>query len=155
VFVFFPEIGLLAFSREGEELWRTPLGPFTSVQGLASSPVHVDGKVVLLVDTPVDAYLEAFDARTGRRMWRAERATGVLGSYATPTTFAPAGGAPQIVVAGAGELTGYDAASGERLWWARGVSARPGRPSWPETRSTRRRPRAACNGPRSRSPWTS
>jgi hypothetical protein len=88
----------------------------------------VDGKVLVLVDSPEEAYLAAFDARTGKLTWKAERPTGVLGSYATPTTFTPPGEKPQVVVAGAVELTGYSAADGERLWWARGVSAFPTAP---------------------------
>jgi outer membrane protein assembly factor BamB len=105
VFVFLPEVGLLAFAHGGQELWRASLGPFTSVQGLASSPVSVDGKVVLLVDTPQDAHVVAFDAETGRVAWKVDR--------------------PQVIVAGAVELTGYSAATGERLFWAHGVSAFP------------------------------
>jgi outer membrane protein assembly factor BamB len=125
VFVLFPEIGLLAYDREGTELWRTPLGPFRSVQGLAASPILVDGKVVLQVDTPEEAYVAAFDASSGKPVWRAERPTGVLGSYATPTVYSPPAGPTQVVVAGAVELTGYDVASGGRLWWARGVTVFP------------------------------
>jgi outer membrane protein assembly factor BamB len=128
VFVFFPEVGLLAYGRDGQELWRTPLGPFASVQGLATSPIHVEGRVVLLVDTPEEAYLAAFDAATGRQVWKTARPTGVLGSYTTPTTYAPADGPVQIVVAGALELTAYDAGSGARIWWAPGVASFPAAP---------------------------
>jgi outer membrane protein assembly factor BamB len=125
LFVFFPELGLLSYDRDGKERWRTPLGPFRSVQGLAASPICVDGHVVLLVDTPEEAYLSAFDAGTGERVWRVERPTGVLGSYATPTLWTREGAPTQIVVAGAKELTGYAAASGARLWWATGLTVMP------------------------------
>ncbi|HLY20289.1 MAG TPA: PQQ-binding-like beta-propeller repeat protein, partial [Bryobacteraceae bacterium] len=50
---------------------------------------------------------------------------GWLGSYATPSVYKPAGGPEEIVVAGAVELTGYQARTGERLWWARGVTMAP------------------------------
>src|ERR1019366_1755614 len=46
--------------------------------GMADSPVYVEGRVILLIDTPDQAYLAA----------------------------------------GAVELTGYEATTGERLWWA-------------------------------------
>jgi outer membrane protein assembly factor BamB len=128
VFVFFPEVGLLAYTRDGEELWRRPLGPFASVQGLASSPIVVDGRIVLLVDTPEEAYLATFDAATGKTVWKIPRQTGVLGSYTTPTTWAPASEATQLVVAGARELTAYDSATGARLWWAPGVASYPAAP---------------------------
>ncbi len=128
VFVFFPEFGLLAYDRDGSQLWATPLGPFTAIQGLAASPIYVDGKVVLLVDTPEEAYLATFDAKTGRRAWKTDRPTGVLGSYATPTVYAREGQPTQIVVAGAVELTGYAAETGERLWWVHGVTVFPTAP---------------------------
>lgn len=128
IYVFFPEFGLLAYDREGKELWRTPLGPFTSIQGLAASPVYVDNKVILLVDTPEEAYLAAFCAGTGERAWRTDRPTGVLGSYTTPTLYKSGGAPTQIIVAGAVELTGYVATTGKRIWWARGVTVFPTAP---------------------------
>jgi outer membrane protein assembly factor BamB len=39
--------------------------------------------------------------------------------------YEPADGPAQIVVAGAVELTGYQAKTGERLWWVRGVTTAP------------------------------
>jgi outer membrane protein assembly factor BamB len=123
VFVFLPEFGLLAYSPDGRELWRRPLGPFRAVQGIASSPIAVDGRVVLVIDTPEDAYVAAFDATNGQPAWRTNRPAGVLGGYATPTVRARPGRSSELVVAGAVELTGYDAATGERLWWAPGVTS--------------------------------
>ena len=128
LFAFFPEIGLVALNLDGDELWQRPLGPFASVQGLASSPLSVAGKIVLLIDSPTEAYLAAFDARTGSPLWKTERPTGVLGSYATPTTHTAEGGEAQIIVAGAVELTGYDADTGKRIWWAPGVASFPAAP---------------------------
>jgi outer membrane protein assembly factor BamB len=125
VFVFFPEIGLVAYDRDGRELWKTPLGPFHSIQGMAASPVYVDGKVAVLVDTAEEAYVSAFDAATGKPLWKTDRPKGVLGGYATPTVDARPGRSSEIVVAGAVELTGYDAATGERRLWAPGVTSYP------------------------------
>lgn len=128
IFVFFPEFGLLAYDFDGKERWRAPMGPFGGVQGMAVSPVYAEGNVVLLIDTPEEAYLAAFDAGTGKPVWKVDRPIGFLGSYATPALYKPSGGAMQIVVAGAVELTGYQAKTGERLWWARGVTNGPAAP---------------------------
>ena len=128
IFVFFPEIGLLAFDFNGKERWRVPLGPFGGVQGMAVSPVYAEGNVVLLIDTPEQAYLAAFDARTGRQVWKVDRPIGFLGSYATPALYKPPSGPMQLIVAGAVELTGYQAKTGERLWWARTVTMAPAAP---------------------------
>jgi outer membrane protein assembly factor BamB len=128
VFVFFPEFGILAYDYEGQELWRMPMGPFASIQGLAASPIYVDGKVVLLIDTVEEAYLSAFDAGTGKQSWKIDRPVGMLGSYATPTVYVPIDGPTQVVVAGAVELTGYEARSGDRLWWVHGLDVFPTAP---------------------------
>ena len=128
VFVFFPDFGLLAYDFDGTERWRVPMGPFGGVQGMAVSPLYTEGNVVLLVDTPEQAYLAAFDAATGKQVWKADRPIGFLGSYATPALYKPPGGPTQIVVAGAVELTGYQTRTGERLWWARGVTVGPASP---------------------------
>jgi outer membrane protein assembly factor BamB len=125
VFVYFPEFGLLAYDLDGKERWRAPLGPFGSIQGMAVSPIVAGGNVVLLVDTPDEAFLVAFDGATGKQAWKTERPIGWLGSYTTPSLYQPARGPEQIVVAGAVELTGYEAKTGKRLWWARGVTTGP------------------------------
>ena len=128
VFIFFPDFGLLSFDLQGNERWRVPLGPFNGVQGMAVSPVVAEENVVLLIDTPEQAYLAAFDAATGKQVWKTERPIGLLGSYSTPALYQPPAGPAEIVVAGAVELTGYQAKTGERLWWARGVTVGPAAP---------------------------
>jgi len=125
VFVYYPEVGLLAYDRDGNEKWRVPLGPYGSIQGMATSPVYIEGNVVLLVDTPEEALLLAYDATTGKQAWKTERPVGWLGSYTTPSVYQPEKGPAQIVVSGAVELTGYQAKTGERLWWVRGVTVGP------------------------------
>ena len=128
VFVFLPDFGLISYDVDGKERWREPLGPFGGVQGMAESPIYAEGYVILLIDTPEQAYLAAFDAETGKQAWKKERPIGFLGSYTTPAVYQPADGPAQIVVAGALELTGYQARTGERLWWARGATTAPAAP---------------------------
>jgi outer membrane protein assembly factor BamB len=125
VFAFFPDFGLVAYDFAGKEQWRVPMGPFAPIQGLAASPIYTEGNVVLLIDTPQEAYLVAFNSRTGEEAWRRERPTGFLGSYSTPSLYEPKSGPAQIIVAGGVELTGYQAKTGERLWWANGVTSGP------------------------------
>jgi outer membrane protein assembly factor BamB len=125
VFAFFPEFGLISYDLDGKELWRVPLGPFGGIQGMAVSPIYTEGNIVLLIDTPEQAYLAAWNAKTGKQAWKTERPIGWLGSYATPSLYKPANGPEQIIVAGAVELTGYQAKTGERIWWARGVTMGP------------------------------
>src|SRR5688572_9262257 len=57
VFAFFQDFGLIAFTAEGRELWRLPLGPFNIFYGFGASPILVDGTVVLPVDQDSGSYL--------------------------------------------------------------------------------------------------
>lgn len=125
VFAFFPEYGLIAHDLNGKEQWRAPIGPFAPIQGIAASPLYVEGNVIVLIDTPEDAYMLAFDAKSGKQAWKVERPIGFLGSYTTPVLYQPKSGPLQMIVAGAVELTGYQARTGEKLWWAHGVTNGP------------------------------
>lgn len=87
VFVFGAQGMLTALDFEtGERLWAVdtrerfdnPKGWF----GAASSPLFVDGKVLVNVGGPDEAGIVAFDASTGEVSWRA---TGDEASYSSPT----------------------------------------------------------------------
>lgn len=125
IYVFFPEIGLVSYDKSGKQRWKTPLGPFTSVQGLAASPVLADGLVILLVEQTKDSFIAAFDAKSGKQRWKADRAGTVLGSYATPVVYKPKGGPAQVIVFGSLDASGYQVATGERLWWINGLAVGP------------------------------
>jgi outer membrane protein assembly factor BamB len=125
IYVFFPEIGLLSLDRDGSQRWKTPLGPFHSVQGLAGSPVVADNLVFLPIDQTRDSFVAAFDARTGKQRWRADRPSNPLGSYSTPVYHKPKTGPAQIIMMGAVEIAGYQVSTGERLWWIRGMTTAP------------------------------
>jgi outer membrane protein assembly factor BamB len=124
LFVFFPEVGLLAFDTDGKQLWRVPLGPFGAIQGMAVSPVYAEGNVILLVDTPEQAWIGAYDAKSGKQKWKVDRPIGFLGSYATPSVYKNKG-RTEVIAAGALQLTSYDAKTGDKIWWARGVTYGP------------------------------
>ena len=48
VYAFFGDYGMVSYGLDGNERWRTPLGPFTNVYGMGVSPVLVDDKIVLV-----------------------------------------------------------------------------------------------------------
>ena len=121
VWVFFGDFGLLCYTVDGEELWRHPLGPFDNIYGMGASPILAAGNVVLVVDQQRDSYILAVDAGSGELAWRTER-TAARSGHSTPTLHHPEGGELQIVVPGSFFLTGYSAATGERLWWVSGLS---------------------------------
>ncbi len=121
VIAFFGDFGLLAYDMEGKELWRKPLGPFTNIYGVGSSPILVADRVLLAVDQNRGSFLLAVDRDTGRTLWNVERPEAYTG-HSTPAIYQPAGGDPQIVIPGSFFLTAHALEDGARLWWVRGLS---------------------------------
>ena len=120
VYAFFGSHGLMAYDLDGKLLWEHPLGPFRDEYGAGSSPVLVDGRVILNQDHDIDSFLVAVDGATGKTLWKVSRPDAVR-SYATPAVW-DRGGSKELLVAGALELAGYSPASGEKLWSIHGLA---------------------------------
>jgi outer membrane protein assembly factor BamB len=117
--------GLYAYNLDGKLLWKQDLGVLDSgffqapsaQWGFASSPLLFEDKVILQVDVQKGSFLAAFDAATGRLLWRTERDE--VPTWSSPA-IAPRGGAAaaswQVVVNGFKHIGGYDLATGEELW---------------------------------------
>jgi outer membrane protein assembly factor BamB len=126
VYAFFGSFGLLCYDLQGQLVWSLPMKPFQDEFGAPSSPVLVDGKLLLNEDHDLDSFLLCVDAATGKEIWRARR-DGFTRSYATPIIVdcaklgGPAG-AKQVIVAGALQLAGYDLATGKQLWHVDGLA---------------------------------
>ncbi|MEO7271245.1 MAG: PQQ-binding-like beta-propeller repeat protein, partial [Vicinamibacterales bacterium] len=118
VVVFFPDVGLAAYTPEGKDRWTLPLGPFKSFYGMAASPVLTGDLVVLLCDQRNGSFLIALDRKTGARRWRRERPDAVEG-WATPIVFRAAAGArdTELIVLGSRRLEAYASDTGEPRWW--------------------------------------
>jgi outer membrane protein assembly factor BamB len=125
VYVFFADFGLAAYTVDGRELWRRPLGPFNSPQGIASSPLLVDGMLVLLLEQFDGGAVIGVDAATGEPRWSVPRPTSIGGSSATPVAYRTPEGEMQAVVASPFELAAYDPKSGEKLWRVGGLAHQP------------------------------
>jgi outer membrane protein assembly factor BamB len=120
LYAFFGSYGLLCFNLEGEKLWEIKMGPFQDEYGAGSSPIVVDGKVILNQDHDTDSFMMAVDGATGKVAWRTPRPDAVR-SYSTPAVWRR-NGRVELLVAGALELASYDAATGKKLWWVNGLA---------------------------------
>jgi outer membrane protein assembly factor BamB len=120
LYVFFGSTGVLCYDLDGKKVWEQRLGPFRDEYGAGSSPIVLDGKVILNQDHDIDSFLLALDSTTGGILWKTPRPDAVR-SYSTPTVWMQ-DGRPQILVAGALQLTAYDPANGQRLWWLNGLA---------------------------------
>lgn len=117
VYVFFGDYGLLAYGLDGNERWRTPVGPFNNVYGIGVSPVVAGNTVVLVIDQNRDSFAAGFDKKTGRQKWRKARPEALSGS-STPAVHG------KLVIAPASfRVDAYDADSGEIVWFARGLAS--------------------------------
>ena len=124
VFVFFADYGIISYTKDGDERWSTPVGPFNNVNGHGSSPIVFGDLVILVCDQDAGSFLLALDKKTGRERWRVDRSE-VTRSYVTPVIFTPKNGPAELIVPGAYQVTSYNAVTGEKLWWVRGFSWQP------------------------------
>jgi outer membrane protein assembly factor BamB len=121
IYTFFPDYGLIAYDEEGQEQWQLPLGPWDNIYGMGASPVIVGDLLVLACDQSNGSFLLALDKRTGKERWRTPRPEAKSG-HATPILWKAPDGSDQILLPGSFLLTGYDARTGEKKWWVRGLS---------------------------------
>ncbi|HKQ36896.1 MAG TPA: PQQ-binding-like beta-propeller repeat protein, partial [Verrucomicrobiae bacterium] len=120
LYVFFGSYGLICYDLDGKRIWEHPFPPFQDEFGAASSPVLVDGKVILAQDHDINSFVMALDAATGKQLWKTDRPDAVR-SYSTPVIW-NRGDKKEILVAGALQLASYDPASGKQLWSKDGLA---------------------------------
>jgi outer membrane protein assembly factor BamB len=120
LYVFFGSYGLICYDLDGKQLWTRPMGPFQDEFGRGSSPVLIDGKVIVSQDHDIDSFVMALDAKTGKEIWKQPRPDAVR-SYSTPAVWNQ-NGRKELLVAGALEMTSYNPDTGEKLWWTHGLA---------------------------------
>jgi outer membrane protein assembly factor BamB len=104
--------------RDGKPLWKkewTPQHIYLDF-GTGSSPTVHDGRVYLLHDGEDQSYITALDAKTGREIWKTERAAVGFpkSSWMTPFVWKNAQ-RTEIVTTGHGFVISYDL-EGKELW---------------------------------------
>jgi outer membrane protein assembly factor BamB len=114
VYAFFPEFGLVAYSTDGRERWRVPLGPFSNEMGHSSCPIVAGDKIVLVLDQMLDSYIAAFDRRNGELRWKIPREE--MDGYTTPLLYQPSGQPPVVITASRGQLGAHRVDNGKRIW---------------------------------------
>ncbi len=123
VYVFFAELGLIAYDPNGSELWRVPLGPFNSFYGMSGSPVIAGNTLVMLCDQRENSFIMAVNTRNGKALWKTNRSN--FEGYSTPVIHTPKDGPAQVIVLGSHLLDAYSLDKGERLWWVTKIGSYP------------------------------
>jgi outer membrane protein assembly factor BamB len=116
----FGSAGLYCYDADGKQLWHVPMGPFKTEFGAATSPLLIDGRVILNQDLDSESFLTALDVRTGKPFWRTDRSEFLVG-YASPVIW-EVNGKKQIVQAGTLRVVGYDFETGKEVWTVRGLA---------------------------------
>ncbi len=118
VYAFFGRSGALAYTIDGEPVWRAYVGDETHNWGSGTSPVLY--KNVLIVNASVESgSLVALDKATGQEVWRVP---GIEDSWSTPLIVELSDGSKELVVSMKKKVLGLDPATGEELWQCAGVN---------------------------------
>ncbi|REJ74354.1 MAG: hypothetical protein DWQ29_17730 [Planctomycetota bacterium] len=114
----FDQQWVIAYTMDGEEVWRYDVGPFVCQHGQGVSPIVYNETLIVANDQrePGVSSLLAFDRRTGDVIWQSPRESREV-SYSTPFVLERADHDPQLIcLSGVSGLTGYDPETGEELW---------------------------------------
>jgi len=121
VYVHMASIGVLtALDMDGQVVWIRELGAFdgSSAFGTASSPVLHDGRLYLVNDNATQSFIAAFDADTGREIWRTPREESQ--SWSTPFIWQN-DLRTEIVTTSTNRVRSYDL-DGRLLWELQGMT---------------------------------
>jgi hypothetical protein len=99
---------------DGEQIWQTELGAFSSKFGYAPSPIIYKSLVILAADNAGGGYIAALDGATGKIAWRIAR--DAKSSYSTPAVFSLDGATDRLFISGCDSLTSYDPETGDEQW---------------------------------------
>ncbi len=113
-----PDIWIVCYDLDGNEVWRKSPGQFTSMHGWGCGPILYKDMVVLNCDqdAPRDqqAFIVALDKATGAERWRVDRPNRVR-SYCIPL-IVQAAGKMQLVLTGSRCVASYDPDTGKQHW---------------------------------------
>ena len=121
VYVYFGSIGLIAaLDFNGKTVWTKNVGAFnTQVElGTGASPVLYKDRLFIVNDNTKQSFLMAFDARTGKELWRVNREE--RGNWSTPVIWENER-RTEIVTTGTIKNRSYDL-DGKLLWELGGMS---------------------------------
>ncbi|MBM3818404.1 MAG: hypothetical protein FJW14_05215 [Acidimicrobiia bacterium] len=117
VYVSFGTRGLLALDFNGKVVWQRDLGPMDAYHGTAGSPLLYKNRIIVYQDQYDGSFIAAFDAATGRELWRTRRSASV--GWGTPIAVI-VGDHDEIVVNGQQTVFAYNPDTGSELWRCNG-----------------------------------
>jgi outer membrane protein assembly factor BamB len=106
---------VVALDHDGNEMWRTDLGPYQSGHGFGPSPIVVEDLLVVPNDQNGRSALLALDRANGKVRWKVPRKS--QASYATPCVCQPRGGPAELIFTSYEHgITSIDPKTGQVNW---------------------------------------
>lgn len=120
VYAKFSYLGVFVFDMNGKPVWSKPMGPFTfrNGWGAASSPALYEDRLFVVNDNETQAFVAAYDKRTGRELWKRERPKET--NWATPFVWKNER-RTELIVPATSKTISYDL-DGNVLWELSGMS---------------------------------
>jgi len=117
VYALFATADVAAFDLDGTLRWYRSLTAdypsITNQVGMAASPILVKDRLIVPMDNDGESFLAAVDTKYGKNVWKVERKKGI--NWVSPFV-RDVNGKTEIMFAGYGGLTAYDAADGAKRW---------------------------------------
>jgi hypothetical protein len=121
IYVFFGKSGVLAFDREGKQLWQTSVGTGSAAMGFGTGTSLLLYQNLVIVNANAESErLVALDKQTGHEVWKAD-AKGYRGCWSTPVLLARSSGKQNLVVHMPDEIWALNPADGGLLWYCSGL----------------------------------
>lgn len=117
VYASFGSRGLVALDLQGHLIWHREVGQISNYHGTAGSPLLYDNLVIIYQDQRGDAFVAAFDKRTGEPAWRVSRRASV--GWGTPVALR-VDDHDEIIVSSQRTVTAYRPSDGAELWFCEG-----------------------------------
>ena len=118
VVAFFSSNDLVCLDLDGNLIWYRGLGfdypKAGNDVGMASSPMIVDGAVIVQVESQGDSFAAAIDLETGKNRWRIARPS--ASNWTSPAVITRDGGRQQVILQSRDDVVAVDPANGTELW---------------------------------------
>lgn len=121
LYVYLSYAGLFALDFNGNPVWSKPMDalPVRMGWGGAASPALHNGRLYVVNDNDTQSFIAAYDAKTGRELWRVPRDE--KSNWATPFVWQNAQ-RTEIITTGSKRVRSYDT-EGKLLWELAGLTS--------------------------------
>lgn len=118
IVAFFSSNDLICLDLQGQLKWYRGLTydypKAANDVGMSSSPLIVDGVVVVQIECQADSFAAGIDLETGENLWRLERPR--RANWASPIAFIDAEGKPNVLLQSSSDALAVNPRSGATVW---------------------------------------